>query len=290
MNMSEINFPASAAGLTSPIKIPLFQGSAKSTIKAYTEFLESTPANKDQDHHLSAIWITPESQAETSATIGVLGGMGPLASAEFLDQYHTTNPNNASLTINLTTIPDRATILLNPDPRQKASDTEYVCKRLTAATNWLIETANPKQIVMPCNTAHGLNCHQNFPRFVDMIKATHKYIEAEKIPNLVLLGTKGTRETGIYQTLPTKLILPDAEYQDKVMKVINGIKEHAKVTEEIATIMTELIAHYQKQNATHFLLGCTEIPLAIHHPKVKEITTPSTSFIDPMQALIRALK
>ena len=134
-----------------------------------------------------------------SKTIGILGGMGPLATADLfrkitcLTKASCDNDHIRVYIDSNARIPDRTAAILsggtNPVPE------------MTSALRHL-EACGADCIIMPCNTAHyflpQLQAKTETP-FLSMLAATAKTCAA-KFPGktAAILGTKGTLATGLY--------------------------------------------------------------------------------------------
>lgn len=162
-------------------------------------------------------------------TIGVIGGMGPLATADLYrkmiegtiaakDQEHIhviidSNP----------LIPDRTEYILHNGPSPLPEIIKTIRRLEAAGCNFLI---------MPCNTAHSIieeiKATTIIP-FIDMMEETAKYFARKHPTELVgLLATDGTVESRAYHKYMEKegieLLVPQ-ENQKKVMDFIyKGVK------------------------------------------------------------------
>ncbi len=198
--------------------------------------------------------------------IGILGGMGPLATAD-LFQKIVMNTKAASdqehihiIIDNNTSIPDRTAALLhggeNPLPQMLKSAK-------------FLEKAGADCIIMPCNTAH--NYHARIQEEVEipvlhMIELTCLSLRAAGISRAGLLATSGTIETEIYQQIAAscgvQILIPDKEEQQAIMDLIYcGVKAGAAVYD--TTAVNTAVRHLLARGAETIILGCTELPLAV---------------------------
>lgn len=200
-------------------------------------------------------------------SIGILGGMGPLATADLFRKIVTMTKaerDNDHIRIYIddnSAIPDRTAAILSggTDPVAEMSDS---LKKLVAC--------GADCIVMPCNTAHyflpRLQEQTDVP-FISMLEATAKAC-AEQFPGKKagILATKGTLATGLYEKALAEegvsYLVPDGEEQDALMRVIyDGVKadtDPETYRADMETVMDRLSA----KGADFFILGCTELPLA----------------------------
>lgn len=199
-------------------------------------------------------------------TIGIIGGMGPLATADLFrkiilntkagcDQEHIK-----VLIDNNTDIPDRTACIINngldPVPQLTKS----------ALSLWAM---GAQLLVMPCNTAHFF-----YPRIqkaveipvLHMIDITANTLAQKGIKKAGLLATDGTLESGIYQNsfqnTNMELLVPNKADQAAIMDMIyHGVK--AGKADYDATRAKETMADLLDKGAEILILGCTELPLAM---------------------------
>ena len=168
-----------------------------------------------------------------SKTIGILGGMGPLATADLfrkitcLTKASCDNDHIRVYIDSNARIPDRTAAILsggtNPVPE------------MTSALRHL-EACGADCIIMPCNTAHyflpQLQAKTETP-FLSMLAATAKTCAA-KFPGktAAILGTKGTLATGLYDRAlegeGVAFVLPDEAERDTLMHLIYDVVKASK--------------------------------------------------------------
>lgn len=197
-------------------------------------------------------------------TIGIIGGMGPLATADLFRKIveHTDaqrDQENIHIMIdNNTNIPDRTAALLdggeNPVPQMLHS----VARLVSGGADCLI---------MPCNTAHGfleqVRAASPVP-VLNMIELTCRALKKRGITRAGLLATTGTIRTGIYPKYfdDVELLLPEEDEQQAVMDMIYaGVK--AGVKDYDAGLVQKTAEHLMERGAQTIILGCTELPLAM---------------------------
>lgn len=201
-------------------------------------------------------------------TIGVIGGMGPAATADMLlkiteltdaksDQEHVHVIIDSN-----TSIPDRTEAILHggedPVPQLKASVE-------------LLEKAGADLIIIACNTAHyfvpELEKFSTIP-IISMPEETARILKNRGIRKVALLATDGTVKSDVYQSFldaeKIETIYPDQEQQALIMSLIydyikRGILDASKLPiEEIKAICNDL----KGRGAEAMLLACTELPVA----------------------------
>jgi aspartate racemase len=159
---------------------------------------------------------------------------------------------------------------------------------------------------MPCNTAHApiildavrsiLREKASGVRLIHMIQETGVFLQRHypEVRTVGLLATTGTVRSGIYQESLSALgirvlVPPDAEQEEVVHRAIYdpqyGIKARSSpVTEQARQFLLDALHHLVERGAEAILLGCTEIPLAIHETRIGQ-----SAVIDPSRILARAL-
>ncbi len=220
-------------------------------------------------------------------SIGILGGMGPLATADLLRKItlHTRAACDADhirvFIDSNPAIPDRTAAILSggADP----------VPEMTHALRSL-EKCGADCIIMPCNTAHyflpRLQALTGIP-FISMQEATAKACAAAYLgKTAAILGTRGTLKTRLYhdalaaQGVPA--LTPDEAEQDELMRLIYDVVKANRPLAPEAQAWASLLEGLCARGADYFILGCTELPLladTLPHPG---------PFIDPTAELARA--
>ena len=229
----------------------------------------------------------------TSRILGIIGGMGPEATAELFlriiratpaarDQEHLrvlidSNPQ----------IPDRTEAILS-------GDAEPVVAALTQVAQGL-ERAGAQVLAAPCNTAHHFLPHVRptvSAPILDMIAEACDDIAAAGHRRVGLLATTGTVRTGLYAAaLGQKgvgLITPDAAQQEETMAVIHAIKADGP-TPAIRDRAAALVEHLCAHGAEAVVAGCTELSLVLTGSGTAQAGQPPVPVFDPMDSLVRAV-
>lgn len=211
-------------------------------------------------------------------TIGIIGGMGPLATADLFEKIvgHTKaacDQEHLHVVIDSNTnIPDRTAALLHggADPLPEL-----------AKSAGRLEKMGADVLIMPCNTAHnyydGIAAAVSVP-VLHMVRLTAQALVERGVKKAGLLATDGTVRTGIYQKSfagsGVELLTPDEAGQRAVMEMIyQGVKagDMAFDAQPARQAMERLLA----AGAEVLILGCTELPLAV---KLYGIALPA---VDP---------
>ena len=202
--------------------------------------------------------------------IGILGGMGPLATADLFRKIteHTAascDQDHPRVCIDSNTnIADRTAALLH-------GGADPVPEMVKSAQR--LASIGAELLIMPCNTAHNfydaVAASVSIP-VLHMIAITRDALKARGIKCAGLLATDGTVQTGIYQRTfggsGIELLTPDIADQSAVMDIIyNGVK--AGDLAHDAAAFRAACEHLLARGADVLILGCTELPPAfdIYH-------------------------
>ena len=197
-------------------------------------------------------------------TLGILGGMGPAATAEFLRLLSRDAPARSDqehprmLLISEPSIPDRtkAILGLGDDP---TSMLRYGLERLI---EWGAEI-----LAVPCNTAHHFinrfRGELDVP-LIHIIEATVDAAAGKSPRGAWLLSTSGTRKSGLYPDYARKIgyrfLQPTDAQQDLVQKSLLEVK--AGNLPEAGAVLRKVVEDLWRQEETLVVTACTELPLA----------------------------
>ena len=228
-------------------------------------------------------------KSKTYKTIGILGGMGPAATADLMmkiidmteagtDQDHIPQFIDCN-----SRIADRTAAILHggEDPRPEMIGS---AKRL--------EAAGADFIIMPCNTAHffveDIKKEIGIP-MLNMPQETAAFLAERGVKRAAVLATDGTVQSGLYEKALAdegiEAMYPDADQQKIIMSLIYdcvkpGITDPAKLPcAKIAAIADDLRA----RGAEALLLACTELPLGFNY-----MDLTADDCVDPTSVLAAA--
>ena len=228
--------------------------------------------------------------------IGVVGGVGPAATVDFMDKIVRNTPaqrdqDHIKVVVEMNPqIPDRTENLIGEgtDPTLALYST---CKKL--------EADEADLIAIPCNTAHAfverIQPYLGIP-IINMLFETVEYIRRNypQCREIGLLATSGTIRSRVYHEIVDKaglnLLVPDEEHQAKVMSSIygeTGVK--AGFTEGVCkNELLSALAHLVQRGAQIAILGCTELPLLLaQNDDFKLADNQSVVLLDPTEILAR---
>lgn len=196
--------------------------------------------------------------------LGVLGGMGPAASAEFMrilaSRFPAQRDQDHPIVYLLSdpSIPDRSTAVMsggeNPEPQIKAD--------LEKLVEW-----GAQVLAVPCNSAHCFinNFRNKIPvPYIHIVEAT---VDAamKKAPNGAwMVSTLGTAKMGLYQKRASevgyRLLVPNEELRNKIQDIIIYVKAGDMKT--AGEKMEEAVKALWKIEDIPVMTACTELPLA----------------------------
>jgi aspartate racemase len=200
--------------------------------------------------------------------LGVLGGMGPLASAQFMLRLTLLTP--------ATRDQDHIPAVLWSDPRVP----DRTVARLGGGADPLpallrgirgLEAAGCGAIAIPCNTAHGwfasMQAATALPilHIVDAAEAELRRLGVSPGP-IGLMGTAATLEMRLYQERLDahgwSCLTPDAAEMARLVSPAIALVKANRVAQAHAPL-AEMARTLVARGARAVLLGCTEIPLGI---------------------------
>lgn len=203
--------------------------------------------------------VTPPKQI-----LGVLGGMGPAASAEFMRLLTLKSPAGRDqehpvvYLLSDSHIPDRGEAVsgVGPDPTD----------RLKADFEQLISWGSDV-LATPCNTAHVF-----IDRFCDTLTKPYLHIVKETIKSCMnkspqgawLLATTATCGTGLYERHAAEMGYTFYKVTDEVQARVQSIVALVKAAkmEEAGSVMREVVEGLWKERDILVATACTELPLA----------------------------
>lgn len=217
-------------------------------------------------------------------TLGVIGGLGPMATAFFMQMViemtdaATDQEHIEMLIYNCPSIPDRTGYIVgesNENPEKPMAD---IGKKLAAN--------GAEVIAIPCITAHyfykGLSGKIPVP-IINLIEETVKYLEEQKISVVGLMATDGTVKSGLFQKALQargfKVVLPTEDAQKDVMHLIYKNVKAAKPVE--MNRFEHVSAELRGNGSQVILLGCTELSTIRRDKQI------GSGYLDAMQVLAK---
>ena len=218
---------------------------------------------------------------------GIMGGMGPLASAEFVKTIYQLCPEDEEqLTPPLILwsdprMPDRTDCILNG--RQ-----DLLLEKLTESLRRLI-ACDVTSIIICCVTIHQVI--DLLPRdlrskiislldviFEDVLKHERRYL---------LLCTKGTREVRLFEdhrlwnSTQDRIVLPSEKDQERIHELLYRIKQYKHCPADVK-FLNELVQSY---GVDSFIAGCTEIHVLVRDYGLAQGFAQVGPCLDPLMVL-----
>jgi aspartate racemase len=219
--------------------------------------------------------------------LGVLGGMGPAATVDFMAKLIRLNPavrdqdHLPLVVISDPRVPDRVGPIVDG---RGPSPVPALLAGLAA-----LERAGAEAIAIPCHTAHHwyeeLAATTALP-ILSIVDAVLAELERLKLPQgpLGLLATEATLKAGLYQERLAAaghppLVPAPGVMAECVLPAIALVKQD--LVAEAAPLLARAALHLRAAGAGRVLLACTELPLAL-------AAAPIPGCIDATEALARA--
>ncbi|MBS3140999.1 aspartate/glutamate racemase family protein [Candidatus Woesearchaeota archaeon] len=205
--------------------------------------------------------------------IGVLGGIGPEASAEFYNKLINKLQESNLIKTNK----DYPQIIINSIPAQelifdkiKEKDLEFYKKGLKE-----LDSLKPDFIIMVCNTIHlyyDILQKEISTPILDLRKLVKEYLEENKIKSVLIIGTPNTIKQGLYKFKEIKTFEPNKK---ELKQLTNAIFNYNKGIEKNlqSKVVKEICNKYIQKGAQFILLGCTEFALMLEKENLPKIST-----------------
>jgi aspartate racemase len=195
--------------------------------------------------------------------LGVIGGMGPLATADFFRKLIDTTPaafDEDHIPVLIHSVPQ-----LPSRPAAILRDGASPLPALMTARDRLI-AAGATMLAMPCNTAH----HWHAELAADSVPFPHiaDAVAVELPPDATRIGiiaTAATLAARIYtQRLDPRIewLAPDAHaFESAVQPGIDAVKRNAAA--DGGRMLEPVVAKLLERGAACVVLACTEVPVAL---------------------------
>src|SRR3954451_15372421 len=201
------------------------------------------------------------------AMLGVLGGMGPMGTVDFMGKIVQDTPATCDqehiqmVVCSAANIPDRTAAILS----QGADPFPAMCSTLRQ-----LEAAGTTCIAIPCNTAHHWHAALQAVtpvRILHIVDAVADTLAGQGLEGgcIGVLATSGTVKAGIYQKRLAlrgfSCRMPDLAGQAEVMRAIWLVKA-GQLAKAIAILRAQAEA-LVSAGCRRVVMACTEIPVAL---------------------------
>lgn len=195
---------------------------------------------------------------------GVLGGMGPDATVDFMAKVIALTPAGRDqdhvrmLVDHNPGIPNRQAALL-----QGGEDPGPALAAMAAG----LEAAGADFLVIPCNTAHAFSDAITAAVGIPLVSIIDLTVDACAGHDAVgLLATDGCIASRVYQEALAargiRVVLPEATEMQEIMRLVTAIKAGDR-SDAVATAMQAVATALVTRGAGAVIAGCTEIPLVL---------------------------
>lgn len=223
-------------------------------------------------------------------TIGILGGMGPEATAYFFSLIikHTQAQKDQDhipiIIYNNPKIPPRTDALLHKGP----SPAPFLRQGLR-----MLERAGADITIIPCITAHAFLSQiaaKEKIHLLNILEETLTYIQ-KKMPGITragLIASTGSVKSEIFDQTFSRagitIVKPSTKEQKKIMEAIFGKKgiKAGFASGRPKKLILEAAQKLVQRGSEAVIAGCTEVPLVLHE---RDLRVP---LIDPLRIAAEA--
>ncbi len=201
----------------------------------------------------------------TDKLVGVMGGMGPDATIDFMSRVLAFTPADRDQ--------EHVRMLVDQNPRipsrqlairDEGDDPGKHIAQMAAR----LQLAGVDFLVMPCNLAHAWQ--QDIFNFVTIPfisivdESVAAAIKASAEGAIGLFTTPGCFAAGIYQASldDSRTVLQTADELDEAMRLVERIKAGDK-SDDVAAALRRLGERLVDRGATSLIAACTEFPLVL---------------------------
>lgn len=214
--------------------------------------------------------------------LGIIGGLGPMASAQFLEllTWMTAAKNDQqhieAILYSRPNTPDRTAFLLG-----ESKESPLPVLRDTAE---VLENLGCEVLAIPCMTAYSFYeplCEGRRAKIIHPITESALVLKHAGMKRVGIMATDGTRRVGLFQKAledeGIHPILPDADIQREIMRLIY---EDVKSGRPADLERFHAAAHHMRaRGADCVILGCTELSV------IKQRQEIGGGFLDAMEVL-----
>ncbi len=216
--------------------------------------------------------------------VGILGGVGPLASCYLYERIikntkASIDQEHVNLIINShAEIPNRTDYLLDNSNKSPIPYIERDLKEL--------ESLGVDFIVMNCNTAHNFYDYLSKTISVPLLNLISLTVNSIDKSNkkIGIMATHGTNKGELYQQELIKNgfipITPPKDIQSKIMNIIDEVKEGKEIDIEY---FLNIIKYFKDNDCDNVILGCTELSILRDKFNLNEY------YVDPVEVVSREI-
>jgi aspartate racemase len=230
-----------------------------------------------------------ERRRKEKAMLGVLGGMGPAATVDFMSKVIRLTPAETDqdhlpmVVMSDPSVPDRVAPILEGRGPSPAPAMIQGARAL--------ERAGAEALAIPCHTAHywaaEVQAAIEIPilHIVDAVLAALAERPADGAP-IGLLATAATLKADLYQSklgeAGYSLLSPDQDLMARAVLPAIALVKRNRI-DEAAERLEDAVARLQERGAETVILACTELPVALG-----AASAARDACLDATEALARA--
>ncbi|PWK15795.1 aspartate/glutamate racemase family protein [Tumebacillus permanentifrigoris] len=218
--------------------------------------------------------------------VGILGGMGPFASAEFVNTIYEQN-------LNLGMEQNKPRVVLCSDPSIPDRTSSIEAGTNDAVTQKLISLWEQMScmgievLIIPCITSHYYV--QQYPEamremMVNLVTLTLDEVERSDRTYL-LFATNGSYRTRLLEH--ERILIPSVEDQVRIHELLYTMKQYGSrpdLLRQAYDVALSLVEHY---GADGWISGCTEFHLLTRYV-MREQEAMASRILDPLMLVARA--
>ncbi len=256
------------------------------------QYIHTKEIDTPHDYELALEWVRNGYKQPT--VIGVLGCMGSYATLGIFRKILEAFPCEKEwarpriLIDNYCTMPSRVRAVLYGENKEQLIDL------MDNALGNLIK-CGANRILIGCNTAHILYSEilKRKPMYdnyvVNIIVATADWLKEHKLQKVYVLGSEGTIESKIYQTILSKYKIEAETPSPEGYRTLREFIEAIKINHITQEVMNKFVRYISNISNDVVVLGCTELPvlydLCKDNPAIK-----NKVIIDPINCGIEEIK
>ncbi|KEO82733.1 aspartate/glutamate racemase family protein [Tumebacillus flagellatus] len=212
--------------------------------------------------------------------VGILGGMGPFASAEFVNTIYEHN-------LNLGAEQNKPRLVLCSDPDIPDRTTMIEAGQNDAVTEKLIGLWQQMQgmgievLVVPCITSHYYT--NSYPeamrnQMVNLVELTLQEVESSS-KRVLLLATNGSYRTELLQH--ERIVIPSEADQRRIHDLAYTMKQYGSRPDLMAHTYEQVRELVRRYEVDGWISGCTEFHLLTRYV-MREDADASHQILDPL--------
>lgn len=227
-------------------------------------FLRTKEIDTPNDYNNAVRWV--KNNYSDNLTIGVIGGMGSVATVDFFDRLVSAFPAEKEwerpriIIDNRCNMPSRVRSILYNERYQE------LLNSIEQSIDMMLDN-NCDYVVLACNTSHAIlndlleKRNELNEKVLNIIELCVKKLHDDDINEPLLLASEGTYLSKIYDRYFEKYDISytkvDKELFPRIRMWIESVKQQ-KITDEIKNDFINFIC---ENNSNTIILGCTELPI-----------------------------